>query len=95
MNIITRSILSEYRTQHALYTDYCSLMSLLLEDILKKGKYKYHINSRIKNEQSLVEKIKRKKHTGVEYKHIDEIDDIAGVRIVFYTEIDKKSLYEI
>lgn len=76
--------------QHALYTDFCGLMVFLLEDILKKGKYKYHINSRVKDEHSLSEKIKRKKQTGSEYKHLRDIEDIAGVRIVFYTEIDKK-----
>lgn len=90
MNIITRSILSEYREDNALYTDFCSLMALLLEDMLKKGKYKYHINGRVKSEHSLVEKIKRKKNTPTEYRHLSEIEDVAGVRVVFYTEADKR-----
>ncbi len=90
MTIITRSILSEYRLQHAIYKDFCSLVVVLLEDLLKKGKYKYHLSSRVKEEASIIEKIKRKKSEGKDYKHLEDIDDIAGVRVVFYTEIDKK-----
>ena len=36
------------------------------------------------------EKIKRKHNLGVKYKRLSEIEDLAGIRIIFYTEIDKE-----
>jgi len=62
----------------------------MLNDILKKDKYKCHISSRVKDVASLTEKIQRKKYKGVEYRHIEDIEDIAGIRIIFYTEMDRK-----
>lgn len=90
MTIITRSILSEYAAQRTIYEDFCGLIVMLLEDMLRKGKYKYHITSRVKDEKSLLEKIKRKRQESKEYKHVGDIEDIAGVRVVFYTDLDRK-----
>lgn len=90
MSPTTRSILAEYETSHTLYNDFSYVMYTLLEDMLKKGNYKYHINNRLKDITSLSEKIKRKEVSGIRYKHIQDIEDIVGIRIVFYTEIDKK-----
>ena len=89
MSKTIHTILAEYKTTHSLYSDFCPIMFNLLEDMLKKGKYKYHINTRIKDVLSLHEKIERKKSNGVHYKHIHDIDDIVGIRIVFYTEADR------
>ena len=89
MNTSTQNILTEYRTNHNLYNDFSYVMYNLLEDMLKKGKYKYHINNRIKNVTSLSEKIKRKKIRGKQYENIKEIEDIVGIRIVFYVEADR------
>jgi ppGpp synthetase/RelA/SpoT-type nucleotidyltranferase len=86
----TRLILSEYKATHSLYNDFCYVMSNLLDDILKKGKYKYHISYRLKDVASLSEKIERKNNKNLRYKHLGDIEDIAGIRIVFYTEIDRK-----
>ncbi len=90
MSPITRSILDEYKTTHTIYKDYCEYLSSALEDLLKKGDYKYHIKYRIKTQKSLLEKIERKLKDGIEYKHVDDIEDIVGIRIVFYTEADRK-----
>lgn len=90
MSTNTQNILAEYKNNHNLYNDFSYVMYNLLEDMLKKDKYKYHINNRLKDIISLSEKIKRKKGTGIQYKHIQDIQDIVGIRIVFYTEIDRK-----
>ncbi len=90
MNPITRSILSEYKFNYNLYNDFCFAMHTMMDDILKKDKYKCHISSRLKELSSLSEKIHRKKNQGVEYRHIEDIEDIVGVRIIFYTEMDRK-----
>jgi putative GTP pyrophosphokinase len=90
MSPTTRNILAEYKTTHNLYNDFCYVMHNLLEDILIKGKYKYHINNRVKAVESLSEKIERKKVRGIKYRHLQDIEDIVGIRIVFYTEADRK-----
>lgn len=90
MNLSTDNILAEYKTNHTLYNDFSYVMYNLLEDMLKKDRYKYHINNRLKDLTSLSEKIKRKEISGVQYKHIEDIEDVVGIRIVFYTEADKK-----
>ena len=90
MNLSTRKILSEYKTNLTLYHDFCYIMNNLLEDMLKKGNYKYHINTRVKDIASLSEKIRRKGLSGISYKHVQDIEDIVGMRVVFYTEMDRK-----
>jgi ppGpp synthetase/RelA/SpoT-type nucleotidyltranferase len=67
----------------------------LLEDMLKKDNFKYHINNRLKDVASLSEKIERKRNKGTVYKHLQDINDIVGIRIIFYTETDKKNFIKI
>lgn len=90
MSKSTDVILSEYKTNHMLYNDFSYVMYNLLEDMLKKDNYKYHINNRLKDLTSLSEKIKRKEILGTHYKHIQDIEDVVGIRVVFFTEMDKK-----
>lgn len=90
MNPIVRSILAEYTTEYSLYQDFCLCICSILEDMLRRDNYKYHISSRVKDKTSLEEKIKRKKKVGKIYKNIQDIKDISGVRVIFYSEIDKK-----
>ncbi len=86
----TRTILREYNSQNDLYRDYLLALRNLLESLLKKGGYKYHLSHRMKSRESLKEKIKRKKSIGKIYKHLNDIGDVIGIRIVFYTESDRK-----
>jgi ppGpp synthetase/RelA/SpoT-type nucleotidyltranferase len=85
----TQTILGEYRAKLSLYEKYCVAVCNLLETLLKKGDYKYQLSFRIKNVDSLREKIQREK-LKIKYKHLSDIEDILGIRIVFYTEIDRK-----
>lgn len=87
-------ILAEYKNAHNLYNDFCLEMYNLLQTILAKGKYKYHISNRLKDITSLGEKIERKKNNGTRYKNVKDIEDIAGIRVVFYTETDKQKFIE-
>jgi len=86
----TKVILGEYRSKLSLYEQYCVAACNLLESLLKKDEYKYQLSYRIKNVHSLTEKIQRKRQKSKLYKHLDEIEDILGIRIVFYTEHDRK-----
>lgn len=75
-----------------LYNDFSYVMYNLLEDMLKKDNYKYHINNRLKDLTSLSEKIKRKEILGTHYKHIQDIEDVVGIRVVFLLKWIKNSL---
>jgi ppGpp synthetase/RelA/SpoT-type nucleotidyltranferase len=86
----SKSIIKEYNQQKELYRDYGQAVKNLLESLLSGGQYKYQLSDRLKSLQSLKEKIERKRQTGKIYKHLKDIEDIMGLRIVFYTEADKK-----
>lgn len=90
MSPTTRRILEEYQSMHSLYQDLCIVVHNTLYGMLEKGKYKYHINKRVKDINSLTEKIERKAALGTHYRHIEDIKDIVGIRIVFYTETERK-----
>lgn len=85
-----KKILAEYRVKRNLYAEYCDVVYVLLKNILTIGNYKYHINSRIKEIGSLKEKVESKKRKGKIYKRLSDIKDIAGIRVVFYTNSERK-----
>jgi ppGpp synthetase/RelA/SpoT-type nucleotidyltranferase len=88
--INTKSILKEFHNKNDLYKDYGFAVKNLIESLLKKGNYKHQLSHRIKSVESLKEKIIRKKNAGKIYKKLSDIEDIVGIRVVFYTEIDRK-----
>lgn len=85
-----RKILDEYRAKRNLYLDYCDSVRILVENLLIKGHYKYSISSRLKDIDSLREKIILKRKRGKYYQKLGDVCDVAGVRVVFYTERDLK-----
>ena len=87
---LKNKILKEYKQRAGLYQEFTRAVSCLLESMLNKSGYKYHISSRVKEIRSLENKIIRKKLKGKIYKKLKDIQDIAGVRIIFYTEHDRK-----
>lgn len=90
MNKNLEKILKEYDAKISLYKEFTNATNFLLESILKKGSYKYHIYSRLKQVESLKEKIERKSSKGKIYKSLKDITDIAGIRVIFYTENDRR-----
>ena len=86
----TQTIIKEFKKTSELYQDYGLAVKNLLESLLKKNHYKYQLNQRLKDVESLKEKIKRKRRLGKIYKKLGDIEDIMGLRVVFYTEIDRK-----
>ncbi len=90
VNNTVRTILNEYRTKLSLYDEYRIAVCNLLESLLKKGKYKYQLSCRIKNVDSLREKMQRKELKSKIYRRLSDIEDILGIRIVFYTEAERK-----
>ncbi len=90
MNHHAKKILKEYKTKAGLYKEFTSAVNFLLEDILKKGGYKCYMYSRLKQAESLREKIERKLLKGKIYIKLEDIKDIAGVRVIFYTGNDRR-----
>ncbi|KQC08921.1 MAG: hypothetical protein APR62_03735 [Smithella sp. SDB] len=83
-------ILEEYYKKLPLYQEFCNTMQNLLSRLLVNNGYKCHITSRIKSFESVKEKILRKTEEGIIYKKLEDIHDIAGIRIIFYLESYKK-----
>ena len=87
-------ILEEYRNNRSEYEDFNLIVFKILDSLLKNGNYKYHILYRTKTLDSLKEKIIRKNVEGKKYPSLDQIDDLAGIRIIFYFEKDKKAFID-
>jgi putative GTP pyrophosphokinase len=85
-----RKIATEYRKKSLLYRNFCATMQNLLVNLLDNKGFKYQISNRIKSLDSIKEKIKRNEAKGKIYRRLSDIGDVAGVRIVFYLESDKR-----
>ncbi|MBI5139096.1 hypothetical protein HZA26_00580 [Candidatus Nomurabacteria bacterium] len=83
-------ILAEYKSKHPIYEEFRLVSHKALEALLKEGKYKYQISSRTKTIDRLKEKLIRKKEKGIYYKDIKDIEDLVGLRVIFYTERDRE-----
>lgn len=88
-------LLEEYAKKEHLYVELAFLIRSLLEGFLRANNFKFQIFHRAKDKQSLKDKLERKIEEGKEYKSLDEIKDLAGVRIVFYLEDDEKNFLQL
>lgn len=92
---ITNKLIIKYLEKRELYRDFSLTVKSLIGQLLSEGEYKFQIlSSREKDPEKLDEKIKRKKKEGKKYKTLNEIEDLAGVRVVFYLESQKDSFLE-
>ena len=83
-------IIISYNDNKSLYEEFCMTMQNLLIQLLDNNGYKYQIAHRIKSPDSLAKKIQTKWKEGKECKKLVDIHDLAGIRIVFYLESDKR-----
>ena len=86
-----KKIIGEYNAKVDLYKEYGAAVNNLLESLLRKGNYKYQLSFRLKSPESIKEKIKRKRLTGRTYECLNDMEDIIGIRIVFYTENERRN----
>ncbi len=84
-----KKILTEYRNKRPLYEEFCAAVHKLLEAFLEEKNYKYQLASRTKTVERLREKLLRKSAAGIRYAGLGEIEDLAGIRVLFYSEADK------
>ncbi|NTV40783.1 MAG: RelA/SpoT domain-containing protein [Candidatus Moranbacteria bacterium] len=95
VNKNTDKLLKEYISKRELYRDFSQTVKSILEELLADFKFQV-ITAREKVPAKLHEKILRKaKEKGVAYKSLDEIEDLAGVRVVFYLESQKRLFLEL
>jgi len=90
-------IVAKYTEKKELYNDLGKSVVLILENLVKKNQYYSPIIfSRAKNEKSLENKLLKECDSGKIYledkniKTFSDVEDLAGVRIVFYLESEAK-----
>ncbi len=85
-----RRIVREYLEQELVYHDFCAALRNLLVSVLVEGGFKYQLSWRIKSLDSIREKVARNAPKGKTYQCLADVEDVAGIRIVFYLESDKR-----
>lgn len=83
-----QNILDEYKLNLPLYRDFCAAISNLLRTLLESKGYKYQMTYRVKDVKGLAEKLRRRKRR--KYNSLSDIEDLAGIRIIFYLESEKR-----
>ncbi|MBP8298336.1 MAG: hypothetical protein KAX84_19660 [Burkholderiales bacterium] len=84
-----RRILAEYKNKRHLYEEFGVAVYKLLDLFLKEGNFRYQLAYRTKAPEGLREKLVRKATQGIWYEHLDDIEDLAGLRVVFYSDKSK------
>lgn len=89
----TSAILEEYKQCAGLYRDYALTLESLLQELLKQnGIHVHSISSRVKDEDSLAGKVSRAEG---KYSGLDEITDLAGIRIITYFDDEVDAIADI
>ena len=85
-----RRLLAEYRSQRPRYEEFGLAMHKLLDSFLTDRGYTCQVTYRTKTPERLREKLIRKAAHGTRYAELSDIEDLAGLRVIFYSEADKK-----
>jgi GTP pyrophosphokinase len=83
-------VLAEYREKALVYHDFCAAMRNLLISLLDDRQFKYQLSWRIKTLDSVRDKIARNAALGKFYQRLRDVEDVAGIRIVFYLESERR-----
>ena len=88
--VYVEGILTDYKNKRPGYEEFRVAAHKTLEALLEESGYTYQIFSRTKIPERLEEKLIRKRAEGVYYYSVEDIEDLVGIRVVFYTERDKE-----
>ena len=80
----TARVVAEYHRQALLYHDFCAAVRNVLVSLLDERRFKYQLLWRVKSLESVREKVARNAPTGKVYRRLGDVEDLAGIRIVFY-----------
>lgn len=83
-------IASDYHGQLQLYTDFCDSVRNVIVALIERHGLKYQVTWRIKSLESIREKIRRNGPKGLRYTRLADVEDLVGIRVVFYVESDKR-----
>lgn len=84
------SILAEFGSRRHLYEDFTLAVGKLVEPLLQRVGDRYQIHYRTKSVEGLREKLARKAAQGVVYRRLADLDDLSGLRLIFYSERSKR-----
>ena len=89
-------LVEEYIPLQIKYQSFADLVAGITELLAKKSERKYQlVSSRAKDPKKLKRKIlEKKKNEKKEYKKLSDVEDLAGARIVFYLESDRKKFVD-
>jgi len=89
MNKIKQSIIKDYQDKIGLYEDFASSVADILGILLKDNNFFIQtISPRAKTIDSLRDKLGRLDLRKLKIEKFSDIQDLAGVRIIFYLESD-------
>lgn len=83
-------LLAEYGDKRHLYEEFAAAVYNLVDLLLQQIGVKYQIAYRTKTFEGLREKLARKAAQGIWYARLSDLDDLAGLRVIFYSERSKR-----
>lgn len=91
-----QKLVSEYAPLQGKYQSFSELIGGIVGRLAKKVGRKYQmVGCRAKDKDALYEKILRKRRVEKkDYKSLSEIEDLAGARIIFYLESDRRAFIQ-
>lgn len=92
---VKEQMLKEYLSSQLIYVEFTSYIENKVKNILIENGIKYQsLNSRVKSYDSLENKLTEKIINGI-CKNIKKLNDLSGVRIIFYDEDELKKFNNI
>ena len=88
-------IVGEYDRQAIVYHDFCAAIRNVIVSLLDEGRFKYQLSWRVKSLDSVREKVARNAAKGKVYRRLRDIEDVAGIRVVFYLESEKRRFLSV
>lgn len=87
----TTDLSTWYDNHHTLYKAYAECVKSILENLLKQNNLSYHsITCRVKDRDSFLAKFDRKG-----YSQLEDITDLAGIRIIAHTTSDELAISDL
>lgn len=87
-------LLAEYRGCRHRYEAFAVAVYGLVDLLLRQTSARYQITYRTKSMEGLHEKLARKAAQGIHYSHLDDLDDLAGLRVILYSERSKSEFLD-